>query len=686
MQRTGIGLCAILASLFIFLAPQAMGDISALDRFLPQDTMMYFVIKDISAAKEAARETAFYEVWDSEGMRALRAEMSALWKASVVRNTKIDPLVLLQAVKKDAVLGASFHYDAALGPPPNGISFSLVQAIEDPEGEIKQIISTIKAAILIGGTPPPDLKTYQHGQAEVLSLRPAERVEISVATMPGVVLLCLGDPGLVTTLIDQGTGDKTAGFPTSEAYPSAVGFHKKGDLSLAWWNLKGTIEAIQSLVKSAQQHVDPAVLFQHLGLDNFSHLYVRTYINHRGFLTQQILGFDGPVHGLLQFFLHAGELKAVERFTPEEDFVMGISHGSLDEAWNRLRDMVRAIGGDEAFNNMNAGVEAVETTLGFSLEKDLFTSIGNEMDFAVKGERFTLLFQVLDETKLTQTIPKLLQLWELKPETVEAEGTSYSRVEIPSAGIALFYGVNKGYLTISNSPEGYLAAAKGVRKEDSIIESRRYGKALSYLPAANSFITITDLRGMANYTTTILKLQQALSKSEAYSPLDLSFLAEETFPIVEVGVAQEDRYVRWSYSESGMEYVLGAYSTLKVILSGMAAEKGKRAVDVCQADLRSIMTALESYHIDNNRYPDTLDQLLAPIAYLAKVPIDPWTDAAYVYNHREGTYILIGAGPNGKIDLDLASIEGALTKEKIPAGAQYDPSGGPGGDIIYVGP
>jgi hypothetical protein len=97
---------------------------------------------------------------------------------------------------------------------------------------------------------------------------------------------------------------------------------------------------------------------------------------------------------------------------------------------------------------------------------------------------------------------------------------------------------------------------------------------------------------------------------------------------------------------------------------------------------------LESYFLDNKRYPDNLNQLTEPIKYMSSVPSDPWTGKPYYYEHRGHSYILIGAGPDGKIDLDTKTIEGEFTEEKIPAGARYDPAKGPDatGDVIRVGP
>jgi type II secretion system protein G len=57
------------------------------------------------------------------------------------------------------------------------------------------------------------------------------------------------------------------------------------------------------------------------------------------------------------------------------------------------------------------------------------------------------------------------------------------------------------------------------------------------------------------------------------------------------------------------------------------------------ADMRSIRTALESYQVDNNRYPETDQQLSAvaagrrsvlrlttPVAYITSIPASPWKE------------------------------------------------------------
>jgi len=666
--------------------PRGWCEISSLDRFLPQDTVSYFVVKDLQGIREAAHETAFYEVWDSKGMQSVRAEMTEIWKKAVVSHTQVDPLNFIEAIKKDAVLGIGLHFDPALGFP-KGLSHSIVLAVEDPEGEFKNVVATTKK-LLEESNPAGQLTTFTHKEAEVVVMSASGEPEVSATTLPGVFLLCVGESGLAAKTVDQGTQKEQAGFISTETYPALVGLFQERDLSLAWLDANKIIATLQDIMRSSNPNSDPATLLGKIGIDNASSYYLRAYIDHRGFFREQIVGFDGPVHGLLKFFFHPGELTRVDRFSPESDFVMNLSLGSVSELWANWKDLLFTLGGQKALDGMTSGVQAFEMMLGFSFEQDLFPSIGNELALGLEGERMTVFLQAADEKKLAELIPKLLLLWEVTPEPMQVEGTTYSRAQVPESDLALFYGVGGGFLTVSNSPEGYLTAVKEPDKKTSILESRRYGKALANMPPANSAITITDLRGMAAYTSTIMNLQQAFGGGNATAALDLSFLGDETFPIVDVAVAQEDRLIRWSYSESGIEGILTAFSFLKAFSQQSMPGQGKNKLSRCEAELRILKTVLESYFLDNTRYPDNLNQLTEPIKYMSSVPSDPWTGKPYYYERREDSYILIGAGPDGKIDLDTKTIEGKFTAEKIPDSVRYHPAKGPdaGGDVIRVGP
>jgi hypothetical protein len=92
-----------------------------------------------------------------------------------------------------------------------------------------------------------------------------------------------------------------------------------------------------------------------------------------------------------------------------------------------------------------------------------------------------------------------------------------------------------------------------------------------------------------------------------------------------------------------------------VQITGTAEEKEatiNNKIAESKADLRFLHTALEAWKVDNKTYPDNLFILSTPIAYLGRVPIDPFTQNA-VFNYKKISdidFILWGIGPDGKND------------------------------------
>ena len=95
------------------------------------------------------------------------------------------------------------------------------------------------------------------------------------------------------------------------------------------------------------------------------------------------------------------------------------------------------------------------------------------------------------------------------------------------------------------------------------------------------------------------------------------------------------------------------------------------------ADERSLATALESYFIDYNQYPDILHQLTSPVAYITSVPIDLYVPQA----EGEGMYIKYIPEEDHK-DWLIYSYGPDETDNK--GQTLYDPTNGTisGGDIV----
>ncbi len=83
-------------------------------------------------------------------------------------------------------------------------------------------------------------------------------------------------------------------------------------------------------------------------------------------------------------------------------------------------------------------------------------------------------------------------------------------------------------------------------------------------------------------------------------------------------------------------------------------------IERVKEEQRVLSRALQNYRMDYNDYPRDLHALNAPTAYLSTLPPDPFLDRAhrrayvYYYEPAEGyKYIIVSAGPDGDLDLNL---------------------------------
>jgi hypothetical protein len=146
---------------------------------------------------------------------------------------------------------------------------------------------------------------------------------------------------------------------------------------------------------------------------------------------------------------------------------------------------------------------------------------------------------------------------------------------------------------------------------------------------------------------------------------------------------------------------------------------GPRArVPRAQSDFRSLTTAIESYALDADDYPETLWQLTTPVAYISAIPYDvfpippehsfftraiPRVPPLYARFNAELTtngartvyrsWILVSCGPDGTFQIDPARDlppGESLTREQVERRLRdmtWDPSNGStsAGDIFRLG-
>jgi type II secretory pathway pseudopilin PulG len=140
-------------------------------------------------------------------------------------------------------------------------------------------------------------------------------------------------------------------------------------------------------------------------------------------------------------------------------------------------------------------------------------------------------------------------------------------------------------------------------------------------------------------------------------------------------------------------------SMMKATKSGKPPQNADKAVEV-RNQLRFYETALESYLIDNNKYPPhTADpavkhggekmpesvptfkryepniafSLTTPLAYLSNFPADPYAadDSPFAYVSFDTKWLLWSPGPDGKYDLDWTEFDPEAAQQSPDFFAKY---------------
>jgi hypothetical protein len=102
----------------------------------------------------------------------------------------------------------------------------------------------------------------------------------------------------------------------------------------------------------------------------------------------------------------------------------------------------------------------------------------------------------------------------------------------------------------------------------------------------------------------------------------------------------------------------------------------KAGLLTAEKDFKIIRAGLETYFIDRKKFPEKLDDLIKPIAYIRAIPTDPFSPDKSTYHYRvekEGRYTLWSVGPDQKDDE-------AQTKFDATSGAKSK------GDIVFTPP
>lgn len=131
------------------------------------------------------------------------------------------------------------------------------------------------------------------------------------------------------------------------------------------------------------------------------------------------------------------------------------------------------------------------------------------------------------------------------------------------------------------------------------------------------------------------------------NPYTFPHMGSEPDPTWEERAKQASAFLSRKEGESVEAYSRRMASFLNRLASTYHRVPALWDISRVQHRLTLLAAALAVYRAEHGAYPETL-QALVTGNVLAKLPVDPFTDGAFVYRRAEGGYVLYSAGENGK--------------------------------------
>jgi len=366
-----------------------------------------------------------------------------------------------------------------------------------------------------------------------------------------------------------------------------------------------------------------------------------------------------------------------------------------------MLDLVSRINDDMTAEKIETGFAAIEKELGFPLRDDLLTQLGPEFGLVIDLPPLDTIFeqapgfpgtassilvgtgvfaQVRDAEKVDRSIRKLVTSEE-GAEAVEGDD-GLVRLRFPMASpvsgmdstLEFVYGIRDGWLAFGMNPDWVESTLAGRDKGQRLANGADYARVMSHLDADPYLLAYANLPALLDSVQGSNMLKMMLGANDAARNTMEAFGNDEYFGVgwgytsIELdGGVRASNYGPSAFTGAGMYTGIVAAIAIPNFLNAVDRGKQKRTM----ADLRTIGTAMESFFIDNNRYPvtdgwqsaETLIESLQP-AYVRALPLkDGWGHEFHVRSDGE-SYVLVSAGKDGELDRDWTELSdsGATTQ------------------------
>jgi hypothetical protein len=468
--------------------------------------------------------------------------------------------------------------------------------------------------------------------------------------------------------------DKPTGFTDTRFYKNLRENVPFSRMMIAY-DFRSTIDSIKARGDSNMNK-----LLERTGFDGLDYILGSPDFSGRGINQAFRVAFTGSRRGVMSWLDEPAPMGSLRHFAPD---VHLLAAARIKNPELMLKDVLSWY-----FEDMQFSLSTEQDQILKWLQ-DFATCFGNEVAIGLQNPvlpipNIQVCIEVVDPIKFHDLMLQWIEIMDtLSPLKLTIEAKEYREklivtIDIPEKLFDISYVVLDDYLLIGPG-EPFLRHAVDVFLENhSIVDEYAFN---SLLPASGhlnfSFFNYYNIgKALPDLITNFS--QRNLSQSDQAMMPDVKVV--ERFQTAGIGYAySSDQYIDF-YINGSMGVDLNLGGALPVIANLISTSvfndfdsRYVRAWD----NLKSTQTCLESYHVDNNRYPEILQELISPVQYISSVPRDPLFENGSVplnyYSFQEkDAYILYSVGPDGVDDSGIVT---------------YDPSNGTSskGDLVLKG-
>jgi hypothetical protein len=468
--------------------------------------------------------------------------------------------------------------------------------------------------------------------------------------------------------------DKPTGFTSTRFYKNLrenVPFSRM----MVAYDFRSTIDKIK-----AKGDTSTNKLLERTGLEGLDYILGSPDFSGRGINQAFRVAFTGNRRGMMSWLDEPAPMGSLRYFAPD---VHLLAAARIKSPELMLKDVLSWY-----FEDMQFSLSTEEDRLLKWLQ-DFSSCFGNEVAIGLQNPvlpipNIQVCVEVVDPIRFHDLMLEWIEIMDtetslkLSVEAKEYREKLIVTIDIPDKPFDISYVVLDDYLLIGPG-DAFLRHSVDVFLENhSIVDEYAFNSLLPTSGQLNfSFFNYYNIGKALPGLITNFSQKNFTQGEQAMMP-DVDVV--ERFQTAGIGYAySSDQYIDFYINGSmGVDFNFGGALPLiaNLVSTSVFDDFDSRFVRA-QDNLRSTQTALEAYHVDNNRYPDILQELVSPVAYLTSVPRDPLFENGtknlqYYAIPEKDAYVLYSVGPDGLDDSGIVI---------------YDPTNGTTsrGDLVLKG-